>query len=253
MKTATEASPVMVSSQFQSSLCIQTLNRVLGAVSVFVSGLLAFYLLFSFDTLGNFEKRTLIFRLQILVEACCWAVAAAFAFVTAKVNNERIQMSFGTFPPDSTVEGISLRSQALVPMAVCTVCYALRSLFLLCRLVGESPLFVATTRFHPVWWIAFVWAPTLLVVLMALYSARRRDRNVLLDRDSDPTNPDNYAPLLPSVPPPQEAFRNFRLFADGIVSPFGPSPAKESQQSVGPQHINSSMEISGNLGDTTEI
>ena len=250
LQTALQASPV-VSSHFQGSLLIRTLNRVVAGVSVLISGTLALHMLWDSETLVQFEKRTLIFRLQILMEAIGWAVGAAFCVVCVQVNNERIQMSFSTFPPANAIEGISLQCQALVPMIVCAVCYGLRALFLLCRLVGESPIFVATARFHPVWWVFFVWAPTLVVVLMALYSARRRDRNILLDRDSDPTNPDNYAPLLPSVPPPAEAFQNFRLFADGIISPFGPSPAKASRQ--GSSQRSSNIEVSGNLGDTTEI
>lgn len=241
LQTALQASPV-VSSHFQGSLLVRTLNRVLCLISVLISGTLAFHMLFGFDTLVQFEKRTLIFRLQILMEAICWAVGAAFCVVCVQVNNERIQMNFATFPPSNAIEGISLQCQALVPMVVCAACYALRSLFLLCRLVGESPIFVATTRFHPVWWAAFVWAPTLVVVLMALYSARRRDRNILLDRDADPTNPDNYAPLLPSVPPPIEAFQNFRRFTDGIISPFtAATPARETPP-YSPQR-SSSLEV----------
>lgn len=245
LQTALQASPMLSEERYQGALYLRTLNRFLAAITVLLSGSLASKLLWDTETLVQFEKETLIFRLQILMESICWAVGTAFVVVCVRVNNERIQMNFATFPPDTGVERFSLQSQALVPMVMCGVCYALRSLFLLCRLVGESPIFVATTRFHPVWWVAFVWAPTLLVVLMALYSARRRDRHVLSDPNSDPTDPDNYMPLLPSVPPPAEAFRNFRLFADGVVLPFS-SPRN--------QNSSSSLDVSAtNLGDSTQL
>lgn len=243
LQTALQASP-LASEHFQGALLFRTLNRVVAVVSVLISGSLTIHMFFGLETLAQFERRTLSFRLQILMEAISWGVGAAFCAACIKLNQERITMNFQTFPPSNAIEGISLQCQALIPMIVCSACYALRSLFLLFRLVGESPIFVATARFHPVWWVAFVWAPTLLVVLMALYSARRRDRNILLDPDSDPTDPDNYAPLLPTVPPPVEAFQNFRRFADGIISPFGPNT---------PQRSTATMEVSGRLGDTTEI
>jgi hypothetical protein len=270
LETALQASPTNFTRQyFHGSLLIRTLNRVLGAVSVLMSTVLAVYLLMNTkDSLEQFERTQLLFRLQILMESLSWAAGAAFVFLCAQITRERIQMSFETFPPADNLERLSLQSQALSPMVVCAFCYALRSVFLLCRLTGATAIFIATARFRPIWWVAFVWAPTLLVVASSLYAARRRDRSILLDATGDPLDPDNNVPLLgqlgqPSVPPPAAAFQNFRLFAEGITTPshsVGPSsPATKSSgrppRPPSRDHRSSSLDLAGsdNLGDSTEV
>jgi hypothetical protein len=277
LETALQASPTNFTRQYlHGSLLIRTLNRVLGAVSVLMSTILAIYLLFmnTMDSLEQIEKTELLFRLQILMEALSWAAGAAFVFVCAQITKERIQMSLETFPPADYIERLSLQSQALAPMITCAFCYAVRSIFLLCRLTGETAIFIATTRFQPIWWVAFVWAPTWLVVASSLYAARRRDRSILLDASGDPLDPDNSIPLLgqlgqPSIPPPAAAFRNFRLFSEGITTPshsVGPSsPTKESSTAgrpprpppspSPPQQRFSSLDLActGHLGDFTEV
>ena len=180
LQTAFQASPT-ISRHFQGALVLRSLNRVMGFMSVLLSGILTLYLLVNGDSLAQIEKTELLFRLQIFMEALCWAIGCGFVTMCIKITAERIHTSFATFPPNDAMERVALQCQALVPMGVCAISYAIRSFFLLCRLTGETPLFVATTRFNPVWWVAFVWAPTLLVVLCALYSARRRDRSACAD------------------------------------------------------------------------
>lgn len=261
LQTAFQASPT-ISGHFQMSLVVRSLNRVTGCVSVLLSGMLSLYLLVDTNTLAHIEQTELLFRLQIFTEALCWAVSAGFVAICIKITSERIITSFATFPPNDALERVALQCQALLPMGVCALAYAVRSFFLLCRLTGETTLFTATTRFHPVWWVVFVWAPTLLVVLCALYSARRRDRSVL---DTD----ENHVPLLGTpVPPPAEAFANFRRFADGnLLSPFGggpPSPVRQQQSTPSSpshnHHNNNNNSPSAdaaagndNLGDYTVV
>mgnify|MGYP000532149720 CR=1 FL=1 len=225
LQTALSASPATL--HLQSSLVVRSLNRALGAVSVVMSVVLAVYMVLDEDDLVKIEQTELLFRLQILMESLAWGLGAGFVVMIIKITAERIQTSFATFPPNGgALERLALQSQALVPMGVICSCYIVRSFFLLCRLAGQTPLFIATTRFHPIWWVCFVWGPTLLVVLMALYSARRRDRMTM---DSD----QHTIPLLGNpIAPPAEAFAHFRQsFAEGMLSPFGsvaPSPVKES-------------------------
>ncbi|CAB9505008.1 expressed unknown protein [Seminavis robusta] len=274
LQTSLQASPTTISRHYhQRSLLIRTLNRVLGGVSVLMSGILIVYLLLltTGEPIEKIEKSELLFRIQILMESLAWAVGAAFVLMCIQITKERIQISFATFPPADEAERINLQVQALAPMVVCASCYGLRAFFLFCRLVGaESAVFVATMRFHPVWWLFFVWAPTLLVVAAALYAARRRDRSALLDGGGgDPLLPDNHIPLLgqlgqPSVPPPAAAFQNFRRFAEGITTPspsVGPSsPVKTPQQSNDDDNNNNhqtsplrTLDASSNLGDFTVV
>jgi len=234
LQTAFQASPAM-SQHFQGSLVVRSISRVMGCISVLLSGLLALYLLADTHSLDQIERTDLFFRLQIFMEALCWTVAAGFVVMCVKITSERIQISFATFPPNDALERTALTCQALVPMVVCSLTYAIRSVFLLFRLTGQTPFFTATTRFHPVWWVVFVWAPTFLVVICALYSARRRDRSVL-DTDAQ------HVPLLGTpTPPPAEAFQNFRRFADGVLSPFT-SPVRESRTIDLSMHRTSSQD-----------
>mgnify|MGYP005841007639 CR=1 FL=1 len=244
LQTALQASPT-VSPNMEGCLLIRTFNRVLAAVSILTSILLAGYLALDNRSLAKVESNELLFRIQILMESICWMASAAFVVMCVKVTFERIQMSFSTFSPANTLERVTLNAQALLPMVVCAFCYVVRSVFLFCRMIGKSPLFVSSSRFHLVWWICFVWGPTLLVVLMALYSGRRRDRIAPSFGGRAGDEDDLNEPLLQSpIPPPAEAFQNFRRFADGIVSPFGTTPRATP---------NVSIDAGSNLGETTDV
>jgi hypothetical protein len=245
LQTALQASPT-TSPTMGVCLLIRTFNRVLGSVNVGCSVVLAGYLMVDLRSLAKIEQNELLFRLQILMESICWMASAAFVLICIKVTFERIQLSFSTFSPANTLERVSLNAQALVPMAVCALCYIVRSVFLFCRMIGETPLIVSTNRFHPVWWVAFVWGPTLLVVTMALYSARRRDRILPSFDTGDGEDSDFNEPLLRTpMPPPAEAFQNFRRYADSIISPFGNTTPGATP--------NISMDAGNNLGETTEV
>lgn len=281
MQTALYASPTQ-SKYLQSSLLIQTLNRVLGAFAVLLSiSLCVFLLMDTNHDLYYIEHNDLVFRLQLLMETLCWIVAAILVCVAVRITYERIQQHFDTFPPSTTKERYKLLGYAIGPMILCCFCYLIRSMFLACRLLWEKTWDV-TTRFGTTWWICFVWLPTLLVVTVALYSARRRD--VASENNNSSSNSDNNSttglamgigsgwvesdhtePLLnnstPSIPPPVEAFQNFRRFSAGIISPFGnksvisTSPTQTTPPSsfVPPSPDRASQDAGSNLGDLTEM
>jgi len=114
--------------------------------------------------------------------------------------------------------------KCIVPMMVSCFAYALRCGWLIAAYIDQD------RRDSWAWWISFVWAPTLAVSIVLLYSVRKRDSAVqeftAVESDSNHNNnndtnsgsgdnDDSQQPLLLRPQPPEEAFRAFHIFRQG--------------------------------------
>lgn len=152
-----------------------------------------------------------IYQLHCFVEASCWLLHFAAAVACCGLTTKRI-ISLSTLPQFGPRARIKILVKALLPMLLCSTCYAIRSGWLYSyELQSRTPTYSRESLF---WWIGFTWIPTLVPSLMLLYSTRKRD--IAADyHGSDNT------PLLLSPPgPPAEAFVSFqRLNPDSLWSP----------------------------------
>lgn len=159
---------------------------------------------------------TLVFRGHTVVEGISWGIHALLAIVCINMTSKRI-MNLSTFPQTVLRLRLRIMIQTLLPMAICSVCYAIRAVWLMAQLTQSSPT-VTASRKHMAWWFWFVWFPTLVPTVTLLYSARKRDPRV---HDSESGN---AVPLLVSTDPvpPAEAFVSFRRFAEDadLLSPL---------------------------------
>eukprot|EP00541_Cyclophora_tenuis_P018784 CAMPEP_0116565962 /NCGR_PEP_ID=MMETSP0397-20121206/14183_1 /TAXON_ID=216820 /ORGANISM="Cyclophora tenuis, Strain ECT3854" /LENGTH=160 /DNA_ID=CAMNT_0004092781 /DNA_START=366 /DNA_END=848 /DNA_ORIENTATION=+ len=136
-------------------------------------------------------------------------------------------MNLSTFPQTLLRIRIRVLIQALLPMAICAMCYAIRSIWLLAQLTQSSPT-VTASRKHLARWFWFVWFPTMVPTVTLLYSVRKRDPRINTESGDEP--------LLPSDPvPPAEAFISFRRFvaeAD-LLSPLAAMRISEDSDDDG--------------------
>lgn len=187
------------------------------------------------------KQRSVMFQIQILIEALSWLVHAMFVIFCMYLTTESILQKMSTFGQQfCSRKKFSLLSKVLIPMSVCAVCYLGRSIWLLTTLIflKSSLPYEWTGRLHILWWIGFVWIPTLVMFTMALYSLRIRDQhttattirgnnNNLLFQDNydlmDPllitaSSSGRQQTLATHIPPPVEAFLAFRKFNDIITN-----------------------------------
>jgi len=201
------------------------------------------------ETLWELNRQSKLFRAQEIFEAICWGVQAGLVFCCIFTTACRVEMSLSTFRVAMPVwQRMVVRLQALGPMMACTACYVIRCAFLLVRVcAGQFPT-MTSNGFNIMWWMTFEWAPTLIVVIVSLYSMRRRDpvpeNRIRMDAmnttggvvddqyflsraavttgersNSMDENDELSSPLLKRpVPPPMEAFYNFRKISDFVSS-----------------------------------
>eukprot|EP00541_Cyclophora_tenuis_P001285 CAMPEP_0116557706 /NCGR_PEP_ID=MMETSP0397-20121206/9390_1 /TAXON_ID=216820 /ORGANISM="Cyclophora tenuis, Strain ECT3854" /LENGTH=294 /DNA_ID=CAMNT_0004083195 /DNA_START=129 /DNA_END=1013 /DNA_ORIENTATION=+ len=172
------------------------------------------------------QGSTLVFRGHTLVEAISWGTHSVLAVVCINMTCKRI-MNLSTFPQTLLRIRIRVLIQALLPMAICAMCYAIRSIWLLAQLTQSSPT-VTASRKHLARWFWFVWFPTMVPTVTLLYSVRKRDPRINTESGDEP--------LLPSDPvPPAEAFISFRRFvaeAD-LLSPLAAMRISEDSDDDG--------------------
>jgi hypothetical protein len=167
------------------------------------------------DILSRSEGSSFVYRFHLMVEGLCWGVHAAIAVVCARLTARRI-FRLSTLPPGGTLRRSLIFAKPLVPMLMCAICYALRSVWLIIRFLRLPKTSSIPDRFSAAWWIGFVWVPTFIPSIMLLYSARKRDPPAEMEQA--------HAPLLPTPVPPAEAFISFRRFQHDLLSPLTPNP-----------------------------
>ena len=156
------------------------------------------------DDITEFGWHVSLYRGQVLIESVAWALHCSVVIECIHLTAERITLVAGGWWRHP-----SMSAKTLLPMVASSLCYALRSGWLLYQYTGiDSQIEVdptkATDRFGWAWWIGFCWAPTLIVVFSLLYSARKRDNQ------TDLVEPAIGDPLLLQSPvPPAEAFLAF--------------------------------------------
>jgi len=161
------------------------------------------------------EERLWIYRFHLFVESLCWflhggAATACIIWTAAPI----VRLSSEVFPQNWR-QRIRLLGKALLPMILCCLCYLLRAVWLLVRLITNKRRIPNVERIHWSWWIGFEWIPTLIPSIMLLYSTRKRDMEIRNNNNMEDNN--NSTPLLlhrnnngSSNGPPVEAFVNFQ-------------------------------------------
>jgi len=168
---------------------------------------------------GQYQGSTLALRSHLLIEGLSWGFHALLAMLCGVITAKRI-LYLSTWSQSGIMTRLRLMVKALLPMILCALCYATRSIWLITQFttMPVAPTHSAR-RSNLGWWIGFVWIPTFLPSCMLLYSARKRDRLSTIGDES------YTSPLLPMPVPPAEAFISFRRFTEHcgeILSPFTP-------------------------------
>jgi hypothetical protein len=191
------------------------------------------------DMVRSEQEVLWIYQLHGLVEAFCWLLHCAAAVACCILTTKRI-ISLSTFPQLSSSAQIKILAKALLPMLLCAACYGLRSAWLYSfELESRTPTY---SRESLIWWIGFMWIPTLTPSLMLLYSTRKRD--AMADHDSA------TSPLLSPLGPPVEAFVSFqRLNPESCWSPFSTRSVVNISQEASEEYEDQS---SFRLGDWQE-
>jgi hypothetical protein len=202
LKTAIESSPtVLWGSQTTPFGIIPALFLVtiflLVSVSVFLS--LVELLAYQGNSMAYMEKSPWG-RAHVVAEAVAWGVHSLVVVECLIVTSKRV---LNLVPTLEWPQRLALLSKAVLPMAVASIVYAMRCVWLLAIFLQQHTVDRGTW----IWWIGFAWMPTWLAVGFLLYSARKRDSNaeVLLEE-----------PLLPARRPPVEAFMAFSRHRQGL-------------------------------------
>jgi hypothetical protein len=195
---------------------LDNLPRVLLAAGLILSMASAWE---AIDILTSSEDASWAFRLHILVEGLSWGIHAIAAAICTHMTATRI-LRLSTLPQSGIWTRRAVLSKSLAPMITCTICYAIRSVWLSCLFAQMPTTSNLANRYRVAWWIGFVWIPTLVPSTMLLYSARKRDPPP--DQDSDGL----AHPLLPTPGPPAEAFISFKRFRENhdLFSPLSEDP-----------------------------
>lgn len=171
---------------------------------------------------GQHQGSAWVLRSHLLIESLAWGFHACFAILCVAMTAKRI-VQLSAWSQSGTITRLRLMTKSLLPMTLCSICYAIRSICLILQLTAmpSTPTHSAH-RSHPAWWIAFVWIPTLLPSTMLLYSARKRDPMSMRTSIGDGSY---VSSLLPTPVPPAEAFISFQRFTEqngDLLSPFTP-------------------------------
>lgn len=196
-----------------TALWLETVGRNVGQVMqnvLFICGaiLLSTSMLQAIDMVHSEEEGLWIYKIHVFVEAGCWLLHCIAALACCMLTTKRI-VSLSVFPQSDCSTRTKILAKALLPMLLCATSYGVRSVWLYSfEVESRTPTY---SRESLLWWIGFMWAPTLIPSLMLLYSTRKRD----IESDSATT------PLLAPPGPPVEAFISFqRLNPDTFWSPF---------------------------------
>eukprot|EP00980_Cylindrotheca_fusiformis_P000176 scaffold26_cov117-Cylindrotheca_fusiformis.AAC.17 len=134
-------------------------------------------------------------RAQFLLEATAWGSHALVVIQCLYLTWKRIVALVEPSP-----ERNILLCKAVLPMAVASLIYFLRCIWLVCIYCHVSHI----ERGSWAWWVGFQWSPTWLAVSTLLYSARKRDHAL---------GGELQQPLLRR--PPAEAFLAFSMHRNG--------------------------------------
>lgn len=138
--------------------------------------------------------------LQTIIEAATWGLQFVVVLQCLIITAKRVMV---LVPSSERRQRLALLSKAVGPMLVSSAMYLLRCLWLVAIFCGVHKL----ERGSWLWWIGFVWLPTTAVLIMLLYSARKRDQVA--------SSEELRQPLLPPRPP-MEAFLAFSQHRQGL-------------------------------------
>lgn len=196
LHTAIKSSPTMDVSRHR--------YRLLTPVFVFVTVLLVLasatlsvviFVLFGDDTLDRIQTLPLS-QIQTLLEAFAWGLNSLVVMECLIITSRRITALVTAL---EWKKRLFLLSKAVLPMLVASLVYGSRCVWLVIVYFHSSSL-----RGTWAWWIGFMWCPTLMAVIVSLYSARKRDQH--------PQSDELQQPLLA---PPTEAFQAFSMHRNG--------------------------------------
>jgi hypothetical protein len=202
LKTAIESSPaVLWGSQSTPFGILPTIFLITFFFLVFASASLSVMelVLYQDKSLADIERLPWG-RAQIILEAVAWGVHSLVVLECLIVTSKRV---LNLVPTLEWPKRLSLLSKAVLPMAVASIVYAVRCIWLLAIVWHRESIDRGTW----IWWIGFAWVPTWLAVGFLLYSARKRDST--LDTQLE-------EPLLPARRPPAEAFMAFSRHRHGM-------------------------------------
>lgn len=208
LKTAIESSPSVLWGSHQNSpfgilpalFLVMILFLVLASATLSVIALV----LYQDDTLETIQELPWS-RAQTILEATAWGVHALVVIECLIVTSKRV---LNLIPTSQWTKRLSLLGKTVLPMLVASLAYATRCLWLLAILFGRHHEILARGTWA--WWIGFEWLPTWLAVGVLLYSARKRDPQLLPSLVLGGAGEVLHEPLLfPSARPPAEAFMAF--------------------------------------------
>jgi len=208
----------------ESSRLLDTLPRMLIGTGV----ILCFASIWeAVDILTSSNEVSWVFRGHILLESLAWGIQAVIASVCTWLTAKRISR-LSMLPQSDDWLRFKVVSKPLVPMVLCTTCYALRATWLFWLFVTMPKTSNLADRYGIAWWIGFCWIPTFVPSTMLLYSARKRDPQ------PDPQTNPLAQRLLPTPVPPAEAFISFRKFRENhdFFSPLNVDPRADDENNL---------------------